>query len=1400
LSGRPRFARGLHFSRWLRAVSAVVVLALVGTLLTPGSPASAEDLLVDRDLAVADMLSGGPSLRRAAKAALLGGDDEMRAFTGGVRETAQEADERAAAQVLAGMDGPAMRTAALAALGGSRAQVQAFVSGGYQASWDADERVRVHRILDSDIGLRTREAAERALSGSKEDLTEFLVNGLDTAQRADDRLAATRMLTGGVNNSGPVLDAAAQQALAATPDELREFLTTGQFVARARDAELASIRSLTQQAKEAGELTARESLAASEASTRAVNAAAEAKKAAQVAAAETAAAGNSAAKASAAAGRAADAAENAADAARDAIGASNAAMRAASIAADAARKATTAASLTAQAAARAQRAAAAARTDASKAALARQAAEAARDAAAKARQLEQVKAERDRALAQAKAATNAAKSASSNAADAANAADQAGNHSGVSQAEAQRARDAAARARAAAAAAARAADRAFRFAEAAARASDEAFRYAQQAAQHAEAAAAAADDAAAHAGDAARAAAESNRHAAAASTAANTAVTAANQAVQLEQLAREEDATRLAEATEQGVLAAQEALQKDREAAVETGELGEWNRKVLWDTAEEDRIDPATRALLAEATAAGAPTEVVLDRGRKAAAALTVTGGEWTRDAAAEALAGGEVELRSWLTSDRRFAVGQDDRSRVWRLVDTLPDGPEKTAAQNSLNGADTAVESFLRTRNYAGKTARDRQTAYAILNANPGPNLRSATEQALAGTAAQLHQFLRTGQYTARTADDRLEVYRVMEAGGPEVKAAAQVALAGPASYISYFLTASRYQAAQRDAEQAAHVSAVRALIEQAQQYAQTALSDAAEANRVAAVANNKAAEAANWANQAAQSAQRAAEYAADAQDSAAAARNSANQAAQSANTARNAANQAQASANSAAQSAATATAAAQRATRDAGIAREAAWAARASAKAAGADAAAANAAAKQASAIYAQRLKEFEAQRRSTAPGSGTGGGTALDDHKTWGCLVSTDVLDKTCLNVYKDFGKALLDPAKCSAPANSGTPGCTMLADLKSFVDENPELLLDMLQFVLGLCGLVPGVGEVCDAADAAVSFKRGDWVGGLLSLGAAIPGIGYLAAGAKGLKNADKLRNIKNIISKLAKGCNSFAPGTPILLANGVRRAIEDVREGDEVVSTDPETGRTTAKPVTATIVGSGTKSLVTVALKGHDGKPGGKVTATDEHPFWVPELRAWVPAGALRPGQWLRTGGGTWAQIATVAKRTEPARVHNLSVADYRTYYVFAGRTPLLVHNASQCFLPKPLYEGDLGEAVLRYRLDNRIDGGQNLAIVEWEINGVKQSKIFPNDPGGLHSEQLMDQWLRDNGVSADQVKRVYSERVPCTKEANGRTCLGIAQSYPNAEVSYSLTGTKRENRKAIMDIMIRGRR
>ncbi|MGC4876490.1 polymorphic toxin-type HINT domain-containing protein [Micromonospora sp. DT43] len=1324
-------------------MATVIALTMVGSLLhAPSSASAAEgDLRALRETAVDYMVSGGPSVRRAAEAALLGSDQDLQAFFDSGRQVAQDADTRAAAQVLASMDGPSTRAAALQALNGSAADVRAFVDGGWETSWTADERLRAYRVLSAAEGPSTKAAAQKALNGSEQDIEDFLSSGREAALYADDRLAATRMLTGGPNNSGPVLNTAAAQALSGSPEELAEFLSSGQFVARARDAELATIRALTEQARQAGEATSRESLAAEEFSTRASNAAEEAKKAALAAQAEAQAAGGAAAKASAAAGRAADAAASAAKAAQEAVAASNAAMRAARTAADASRRAVTAASLTAQAAARAQRAAAAARANAGDARAAREAAEAARDAAARARELTQVKAERDRALAQADASSKAAKAAGVNADAAANAADAASRQSGVSAQQAQRARDAAARARTAAATASRAAGRAEALARSAAQASAEAFSFAEQAATHAENAERSALAAAVAAENAQFSAAESAKAAAAAVESANLAVAAATKATELETLARQEDEVRLTEAAEQGVLAAQEAAAQEQQIRASAGVLGEWNRSLLWDTAEELRVDPATRALLDQAAAPGVTTATMLDQGRRAAVALTSTGGEWTKYAAMDVLTGGEVEMRTWLATGRRAASGQDDRSRVWHLIDTLPDGPQKTAANTALAGDDAAVDAFLRTRNYQGKVANDRRSIYAILDTAQAAGqltLKAAAERALAGDATAAHDFLRTGQYTARTADERLEVYRVMDAGGPEVKAAGQVALSGPPSYISYFLATSRYQAAQRDLEQAAHVATVRKLILEAQQYAQKALEDAARAQEAALDAAGSAAEADKAAARATAAAQAAEQHRANAQLSAQAAKKSADDAAASAQTARNAANSAQASANSAAKSAATASAASRRASADAAAAAADARDARASATAAGKDAAAADSAAREASAIYATKLKEWEQLQRSTAAGTGPGGtGTAADSHKSWGCLVPESAMSPQCVNVYKDLAGVLTNPAKCSVPANSGTPGCSMLNDLKGFVDENPGLMLDMLQFVLGMCGLVPGAGEVCDAADAAISFGRGDVVGGLLSLGAMVPVVGWLGSGAKALKNSDKLRTIKNIVEQLIKCGSSFTPGTAVLLADGSRRAIEQIRVGDEVLATDPVTGTTAAKAVTALIGSAGVKQLVdvTVDSDGAKGDATGTVTATHNHPFWVRDLGEWVRAESLKPGQSIRTAAGTWVQIESVLARTEVSQVHNLSIADLQTYYVVAGDTPVLVHNAG-C----PPAIGFSADTVATAYQGMRADGGHAMRRLVGDIvpnvgsNEVKRQAFENITSSILTSPQKTFDW------------------------------------------------------------------
>ncbi|MFV2198613.1 RHS repeat-associated core domain-containing protein [Nocardiopsis sp. LOL_012] len=197
-------------------------------------------------------------------------------------------------------------------------------------------------------------------------------------------------------------------------------------------------------------------------------------------------------------------------------------------------------------------------------------------------------------------------------------------------------------------------------------------------------------------------------------------------------------------------------------------------------------------------------------------------------------------------------------------------------------------------------------------------------------------------------------------------------------------------------------------------------------------------------------------------------------------------------------------------------------------------------------------------------------------------------------------------------------------------------------------------------------------------------------GELISGVKGLVRSErKLDNLPE------PDCNSFVPGTRVLMADGSTKPIEEVEVGDEVLATDPESGEQTARTVLATIIGSGAKTLVQVmvdpttereapegeAPEGEESEAGGEhagvpgpvavgdtVIATDEHPFWVPELEEWVDAIDLAPGMWLQTSAGTWVQVSAVGVWTQPATVHNLTVQGVHTFHVTAGDLDLLSHN------------------------------------------------------------------------------------------------------------------------------------
>jgi Pretoxin HINT domain len=86
-----------------------------------------------------------------------------------------------------------------------------------------------------------------------------------------------------------------------------------------------------------------------------------------------------------------------------------------------------------------------------------------------------------------------------------------------------------------------------------------------------------------------------------------------------------------------------------------------------------------------------------------------------------------------------------------------------------------------------------------------------------------------------------------------------------------------------------------------------------------------------------------------------------------------------------------------------------------------------------------------------------------------------------------------------------------------------------------------------------------------------------------------------------------------------MADGSHKAIAKVEVGDQVVATDPRTGKTEARPVAALITGEGDKDIVqiTVDTDGDKGNRTGTVIATAGHPFWVDDFGGWIDAGDLQ---------------------------------------------------------------------------------------------------------------------------------------------------------------------------------------
>ncbi|MGW7381974.1 polymorphic toxin-type HINT domain-containing protein [Streptomyces sp. NPDC054794] len=131
-------------------------------------------------------------------------------------------------------------------------------------------------------------------------------------------------------------------------------------------------------------------------------------------------------------------------------------------------------------------------------------------------------------------------------------------------------------------------------------------------------------------------------------------------------------------------------------------------------------------------------------------------------------------------------------------------------------------------------------------------------------------------------------------------------------------------------------------------------------------------------------------------------------------------------------------------------------------------------------------------------------------------------------------------------------------------------------------------------------------------------------------------------------------------------------MEEINVGDEVLATDPKSGKTVPRKIVRRIVTEGDKHFADLSIGAKHGTE--KLTATYEHPFWSPSEAKWIKAGELNPGMTLRTDTGATVVIVGNRTYTRHARTYNLTVDIVHTYFVLAGATPVLVHNAS-CSTP-----------------------------------------------------------------------------------------------------------------------------
>lgn len=187
--------------------------------------------------------------------------------------------------------------------------------------------------------------------------------------------------------------------------------------------------------------------------------------------------------------------------------------------------------------------------------------------------------------------------------------------------------------------------------------------------------------------------------------------------------------------------------------------------------------------------------------------------------------------------------------------------------------------------------------------------------------------------------------------------------------------------------------------------------------------------------------------------------------------------------------------------------------------------------------------------------------------------------------------------------------------------------------------------------------------------------------------------------------MTKTMKCFVAGTMIATVSGLV-AIENIRVGDRVMATDPETGETAAKTVLETYIREA-ETLIHICVGGEE------LITTETHPFYV-KGRGFVDAEELRQGDELLDINGNVTVIESIEiEKAEPTKVYNFQVEDFHTYHV--GENGILVHNANELYneLRKVSPDNAAKKAV------NDVEGKKVDPVYGYEVDVLEADHIVP---------------------------------------------------------------------------------